>query len=301
MPQGATEFKVGELTVFRMSREGTGLSERDARAFGRYFRYFKGGHPAALAALEAQKNLPAQIAMTSSPFQAVRATLSFTMIPLEAAPSASLEGLRKVAPTKLRGLPDDIAEVALRIAGEKPTDIARKAQQTYSQAEADFVQGNVVRGFLGALEYNLQKGIAINDLLRQHRAAIVGSPNLAALIPYLGNSKDKDEAERAIAALRKARSEAGDKAYVLGIFEANHHSRVGRPADASALFVAALRANPYIAGAWKDLGDLRFGQFMVAEAWICWDTGRKIAPEFENFRPVTQFEERLVRDHPEYF
>jgi hypothetical protein len=40
---------------------------------------------------------------------------------------------------------------------------------------------------------------------------------------------------------------------------------------------------------------------MPAEAWLCWDTGRKLAPQFGNFEPVNRFEQQLARDHPEYF
>jgi hypothetical protein len=40
---------------------------------------------------------------------------------------------------------------------------------------------------------------------------------------------------------------------------------------------------------------------MIGEAWICWDIGRKIAPQFRNFEPVNQFEQRLLREYPEYF
>jgi tetratricopeptide (TPR) repeat protein len=297
----AVEFKVGELAIFRMSREGSAISDRDARSLGRYFRYFKGGHPSALAALEAQKNLPAQVVMTSNPFQAMRTTLRFSVIPADQAPRASLQGLRKIAPAGLKGLPDELARAAFRISGETEAVIARRAQDTYRQAAKYWQEGNAPAGFFASLEYNLQKGVLENDLLIHNRPAVTGSRELAGVLPHLGNSKDKEAAERAIAALRQGRAAAGPKAYVIGIFEANHEIVAGRPARAHALFVEALRANPDIAGVWKDLGDLLYRQFMPAEAWLCWDTGRKLAPQFGNFEPVNRFEQQLARDHPEYF
>lgn len=297
----ATEFNVGKLTLFRLSREGTPLSQADAGTLARYFRYFKGGHPAALAALEAQRNLPVQVVMTSGPAQSVRLTLRLTTIPVDQAPRASLDGLRKAAPSGLRGIPDDLVQLAFRISGEPDAAIAQRVQATYQQAEASFALGNVVAGFLTSLEYSLQKGTMANELLASHRTAIMNAPQLAPVLSAMNNAKTKEEAEHAIAVLQKARSDAGEKAYVLGIFEANHHRALRHLDEARAFFVAALRANPYITGVWKDLGDLAFSQFEAAAAWVCWDTGRRIAPRFENFQQVNDFEQRLVREHPEYF
>jgi hypothetical protein len=297
----ATEFKVGNLTIFRMALDGAALSERDAALLARYFRYFKGGHPIALAKLEAQKRLPPEVTLTSSPFHAMRETIAFTKISSEQGPRVSLEGLRRTAPSKLQGLPDDLAMFAYRITEESGATISQHAQSTYQQAEASFALGNVVVGFLTGLEYNLQKGDMANELLASHRAEIMNAPQLSPVVAAIGEAKTKEEAERAIANLQKARAAAGDKAYVLGIFEANHHRALRQPNEARALFVAALRANPYIASVWKDLGDMAFGQIQPGEAWLCWDAGRRIAAKFENFQQVNDFEQRLAREHPEYF
>lgn len=70
---------------------------------------------------------------------------------------------------------------------------------------------------------------------------------------------------------------------------------------AKPMFVSVLRSNPWLAGAYKDLGDLLFRQFDMGRAWRSWDAGRHIAPQLGIFSPVTQFEKNLQQQHPEYF
>jgi hypothetical protein len=54
--------------------------------------------------------------------------------------------------------------------------------------------------------------------------------------------------------------------------EANHRARLKQPKEAERLFMEALQANPVLAGAYKDLGDLLLMQYDSPRAWRCWDT-----------------------------
>jgi hypothetical protein len=49
------------------------------------------------------------------------------------------------------------------------------------------------------------------------------------------------------------------------------------------------------------MGDTLFAGFDMPRAWRSWDEGRRIAPGLNLFTAVNQFEQGLVRDHPEYF
>jgi len=62
-----------------------------------------------------------------------------------------------------------------------------------------------------------------------------------------------------------------------------------------------LQARPFIAGVYKDLGDNLLMSYDASGAWRCWDIGRRIAPGFQNFKAVNQFESALATQHPEYF
>jgi hypothetical protein len=73
-PEGM-RFLVGELVVFSFAAKGDALSQADAAGFVRYLRYFKGGHPAALRALQEKRMAPAELALMFGPFQAAQMTL----------------------------------------------------------------------------------------------------------------------------------------------------------------------------------------------------------------------------------
>jgi hypothetical protein len=288
------------LSLFEISTDGSLLSSADAKSLARYMRYFRGGHPAALAELERRSVMPSRIEMASGPFQSSRTTIVLNVMAVESAPSASLDGTRKVASADL-ALPKELAAAAWRIGEARRDDIERAARETYARAEALLASGKLTAGFLGALEYGLQSGVGVSDLLMRNRDAFKASAELQQVFPYLGNPRNREELNRAIEGLRASRTSAGDMAYVLGLFEANHHLALNNPKAAGALFVEALRRNTHMAGAWKDLGDAMFRQWRMSEAWLCWDTGRKLAPGFKNFEPVNRFEEKLTRDLSEYF
>ena len=125
-------------------------------------------------------------------------------------------------------------------------------------------------------------------------------PSVQKLMSALG-AKTKDEFADAVKALVELRSQAQTMAYVLKIFEANDRLRLGDSASSKRLFMEVLQSNPFLAGVYKDFGDLLLAQYDTPRAWRCWDIGRKLAPQFGNFVSVNQFEKTLVAQHPEYF
>lgn len=65
--------------------------------------------------------------------------------------------------------------------------------------------------------------------------------------------------------------------------------------------MAALTANPYIVGAWKDLGDLYFNEYNTRDAWRCWDLARELLPTHGLLKTVGEFEQNLLNTYPEFF
>ena len=58
---------------------------------------------------------------------------------------------------------------------------------------------------------------------------------------------------------------------------------------AEKLFLAVLTANPFLAGAYHDLGALYDQTFRSEMAWLCFDTGRQLSPDHFLFKDIRLF------------
>jgi len=58
-----------------------------------------------------------------------------------------------------------------------------------------------------------------------------------------------------------------------------------------------LQGNFLLAGTYKDLGDLLLLQWDIPQAWRAWDIGRRIAPQFANFKAINNFENSLLSQY----
>jgi len=78
--------------------------------------------------------------------------------------------------------------------------------------------------------------------------------------------------------LQELENKSKHKIHVIKIFQANAQSDLGDTLKAKELFGEALKDNPHITGAYKDLGGLYFNEYNAVLAWRCWDVARKILP-----------------------
>lgn len=136
--------------------------------------------------------------------------------------------------------------------------------------------------------------------LSQHRDAIQGDASAQLLIANL-NPRDKATAQAAAQVLADLHSHADSMKYVLDVFEGNTRLGLGGKPDGADQLLGALGVNPYLLGAWKDLGDSYYRGFHVDKAWACWDSARRINPHHPLLQPVTDMEGRLRASFPEYF
>jgi hypothetical protein len=91
------------------------------------------------------------------------------------------------------------------------------------------------------------------------------------------------------------------KDHVLSIFEGDTVANLRDTDKASAKFAAALTANPYITGAWKDLGSLYFPGYDANRAWDCWTIARRLSPHHPMLESIANDEAVLVRTYAEFF
>ncbi len=70
---------------------------------------------------------------------------------------------------------------------------------------------------------------------------------------------------------------------------------------ARSLLVSALRRDPWLSGAWLDLGRICNSNFDMMAGWKCWDISRRIAPRHRNLEIIDNLMDSFERDYPDFF
>jgi hypothetical protein len=122
-----------------------------------------------------------------------------------------------------------------------------------------------------------------------------------AVLHALGT--EKADRTKAIAEMRAVRHDDVTNGYVIDDFAGNMMGAAGQQSDAVPLVANAVRGDPYVAGYYKDLGDLFRTAFNPYPAWICYDLGRVLpgGPAAPVIDSISEHETRLARDFPQFF
>lgn len=284
-----------------MARRGPVLLEAgadDVRAYAQLLRYTVGGHPKILAALAAGEGIPQQVVFSFRHAwgESTSTVTVKSMQPLASAPAFELSGWTPRSPAGASPL-DELLDRAAALDVDA-IEAARRRMQ--AQAGEAWRAGRVFEAYLGTLEFHLMSGLPMERFTPQQLEQVRADGSVQRLNRIL-SARSKEQVAQAMGQFAELHQPAGPKAHVLKIFEANNRAQLGEPDAALRLFTEVLQANPALAGAYKDLGDVFFMRYDAARAWRCWDAGRRMAPAFGNFQKVTEFERRLALDFPEYF
>ena len=259
-------------------------------------RLYYGGHPNIYGKLKDRTGVPERLRILRPDATSdTTVTLRLKSIANIDANTYSLESYRLVSPKTepyrtLQRL-GDAPSAALdehNEAARQNRDAAAAAGKGFD-AELDFLVGSVSTG--DADSAWAQK---MADLLRADSDA-------ARLSGALG-AKSEEQLQIALATLTDLRKKSTSKyAYVLDVFGANHQSKLKNTAEAERLFLAALGSDPYLTGAWFDLGKLYYASFRTREAWACWDMARSLSPTHLFGKDVDNVERRITSDLPQFF
>jgi hypothetical protein len=290
-----TVLSVDGKALLRIGAGGTPVSASDAAAFTRFLRYQYGGHPLVLAKLASLGRIPARFVMYYREGGAQILTFTVEGLAQSAAPAYDLA---KSAEQAEGG--DEIDQLLdrARPAPLSPQDETRR--QFDADVAAAFADKRPLDAMLGTVEWMLMTGAPLAPFSAERLAMLHADPSVQAVIKAM-NPSDKAGLNAAVQVMQSMRPQTMRKRHILQLFEANDRAKLGDRGTALQLFAGVLRANPALAGAYKDMGDTLFAGFDMPRAWRSWDAGRRIAPELNLFDPVNQFEQRLLSEHPEYF
>lgn len=296
---GTTEtFSHDSKPFFTRSLQATPVTPEDARMFAQFLRYQAGGHPQILAALASGGAIPSKLVLTTYNVGTTTRSLRISAVRPSDEP---LTDVTAFAPRPPAAAQDPLDQVLDRATALTDKDIAAARARAQDQLASLLRNGHTFDAFLANIEFTLMTGEPLTPLAPEQKSRVLADPSVQALSAALAPPKTKEGLAAAVRVLTELRSNSQAKPHVLKIFEANDRAMLGDLGAARTLFVEALTANPYIAGAYKDLGDVLLRGFDTPRAWRCWDQGRKLAPAFRNFRDVNQFENSLADNHPEFF
>ena len=200
---------------------------------------------------------------------------------------------------------DDKMKAAFAAArDEKQFALSKNEQQTGEYIDSRVAAGVPLDALLAAMEYQLQTGDqdAAVRWLSKYKGPFFHDPKcnlyFASMVPA-GNNQKRNKEELAMVDIIDR--QGLEKACVLDIQRGDLLMYMGRDEEAHAAFLAALKGNPFIAGVWKDLGDLYDKSSETQLAWACWDTARRLYPKHFMLRDVDDLERGLRKNLPEFF
>ena len=287
-------FRHRDHLLAEFSSRGKKLEPEQAQAFVRFLRYYCGGHPDILSELTVRALLPEETRLdfyTLNEVDSYRLRLLGSHAHTVARPDLSAVPLSPPGEPLLA-----LGEAALKLS---PDFVAKAADNAALASATALEKGDPLGAALRLFEAMLMDGRDITEPLTRMRPAVEADATSGALIKalILGET-DAVAGEKALAQLEP---KAGAGQHVVAIFRAGLMLGSKRPTEARDLYVKALAANPAIAGAWKDLGDIYHSNYETDFAWACWDVGRALAPKHPMLREVNKLEEYLRTNYPGFF
>lgn len=240
-------FADGDEILFRRSKEGTPVSEADARMFTQFVRYCFGGHPQALRAMQEEHTIPARLTLVTRGVAQTTRTLSIESVRVVDEPQLNVAQI----PLCPAGSTEDPVDRVLDSAASfTPADRDAALQRSRNDLAAAWSEGRAVDAYLGLVEETLMTGEPLPALSQQQSELLRSSDPVQRLSRALAAHSNED-LTNAIAQIESLHTSAATKAYVFKIFEANDRAMLGQQDPARKLFLEVLAVNPQIAGVYK--------------------------------------------------
>ena len=281
-----TEFLWQENKLLSISHKTRDLPPGYQSEYWRFLRYYAGGHPKIYSALASVQGVPETITfvLQNEPRTETR-KISLNAIRTEADGPYSLEGFSAVTPS------EEPYNTLKLLGTDAAAQLARRADATKKDRDAALVQGHVLDAVLANSALLLITGDSAGATAwtAQHSETIQSDESARSYMATL-NPRDQASAQAALQALSDLRKQAGTEGYVLDVAQggADH-------------LLAALAINPYLLGAWGDLGWVYYKGWQFDKAWACWDAARKINPQYPRLLQITQMESQARTYTPDYF
>jgi hypothetical protein len=179
---------------------------------------------------------------------------------------------------------------------------AARTESTVKDRDAALAKGEVLDAVLANAAIMIMSGDGAGPTAwtAQHCDTIHGDEAARSLAANL-NPKDQAGAQTALKVLTELRKQPGNAMYMLDVFEGNTQLALRQGQAGADHLLAALKVNPYLLGAWKDLGGFYYGSYETDKAWACWDEARRVNAQHSMLVQITELENWLRKAFPEFF
>jgi tetratricopeptide (TPR) repeat protein len=291
-------FKWKDKLLLKYSKESIKVKSGYAQMFSMFFRYYFGGHPKILNELNGMSEIPRNINGYIYGNHPKSYSLSFVDFKIIPANPFSFEGM---TPVGFDEKDNTLFALLNRMKEVNERDMRNNLINLSDYFDKEIKRENYLEAFLAIFEYKNQTGTSLPPSMSRKFGKGLESEDIKKLFEVIGNTKDKEEALKRVSDLQEFQKLTNKRKAMLLVFEANHYRALGGHQQAVKSFVRAFEQNPYLAGAWKDFGDLFFVAYMPIESWRCWDIARRISPDHELVKAIKVFENNLATNYPEYF
>jgi tetratricopeptide (TPR) repeat protein len=291
-----TEFFWGKQTLMSVSDRSQQLPAGYQSEYWRFLRYYAGGHPKIYAALASIQGVPERVTLVLTNMNTETREMILNFIRTEADEPYSLAGLSPASP-------DEAPYSTLRPLGpDAVAQLAERAETAAKARDAAFAQGRVLDALLSNMAILIMTGneAGATAWIAQHRDAIQSDESAHAFATNL-EPRDQAAAQSAVHTLTELHKKAGSAGYMLDVFEGNTLVKLGDRKGGIEHLLGPLNVNPYLLGAWNDLGDTYYQSFRADKAWACWDAARRVNPKHPMLLKVAEMESGLRATFPDFF
>lgn len=318
LADGAVRFRADDQEVALFAPEGAAQSPEIRRLFARFLRYRLPLHPDVIAAIARDGRLPQRIVFVTAAGDERRPAAlilrrrdlvrSDYPLPLGLQPRPVPASAEDADASTMRTLLPIMLDAVAGKGGEGVRSLGdyRRAVDAAFQRKAGF--DVALRLAAMTLEY----GRAASDCASGPRDVpchttpeinqLLAGDKRATALYHAQAIETKDPAE-AIAQWKKLKRDDAADGYVVDIFMADRLSLSGQRADAASAFVTAFRANPSLAGLYKDLGDHFLRGLRADLAWYCYDLGRALPGRSpaDTLALIDTVEQEFAAQYPDFF
>lgn len=265
--------------------------------FQKFLIYCCSLHPSIRRQIESHSKVPQILEFEENNFPAYAQTVQLTLLNKD---EVSVGHAADVPQDYIRTLDNENPMLPVLELSKKSTNSQLPTQQEAQKTAEKYLEADdSLDALLTLLEFSLASGDQVSprtaELMQKAKQNEQCKKLVSSLMP-----KSDAEAEEAINTLNFLDKPSVKKAYVLNIFKANV-LRPKNPVMAQSLLAEAARRNPYLTGAFKDLGDIYYSRYDTTTAFDCWDMGRRFFPKHPMMADVNHLETSLQDTFAEYF